>query len=1145
MSPVRNAAWIDHWERHASEQGGAGRKLAQVTRYGVDGRLRVNERVHSPLRPAAWIAGTYTVLGLLWIALSDAVVAWWSGGQVGDALTVANLGKGFGFVIVSGMALLLAIRWVLARPPEGGAVTSPLRPGGFGYGPWLLLVLVVIVSIIGATLVTYHVQYASAQRQAQEELHRSAFLKAGLLDRWLAEREGDAMVLAEARDFSVFARTAVEMQSALALEQVRHRLELMHERYDYDAITLIDRDWRPIVEVGHNSLDHAAVDKAVTEALVSGEVSTPHLHANARGEARISWAVPVEDRVDPEGEAVAVVVLSSGIETLRALLTVGEEAGTVDPHVVAREDARWATIARIEAGGGRIIDPPEAFARLRSELLDQERDGVRVALFDDADGGFLAGVQPLSAPGWDLILKRDVAPLAIVPRQQAIWMGAATLFVWLVVLAGGGLLWRQQWLRHHLQLMHSHAEQDRLLRLYFDMPFLGMAISYPGGRGWERVNPFLAQMLGYSPEELVRTDWDRLAVPEDRGCEAPLDAAMQAGERDSYSIQKRLLRRDGRVLVTDIDVKCTRTADGAVDRVVATIEDITERREEEERRRLASVVFENTREGVVITDATAHILSVNGAFTELMGYTQDEVVGRTPKMFQSGRHDQAFYANMRRQIETEGHWQGEIWNRRKTGEIFPELQSITAVRDDQGRLTHYVSVFADISRLKALEAELDFLAHHDPLTELPNRRLLRARLAQAIGLMRRRNGLLAVLIIDVDRFKDINDSRGHAAGDRLLKIVADRLQAGRRGTDTVARLASDEFAVLADNLAHVDDAALVAEDILREVGRPADIGDGVEIEIAATIGIAVFPDHGADAETLLQQAGTALSRAKEDGRGGYRYYSDAFTEAARERIDLNARLRRAIEQDSLEVHYQPQYRVSDGVLIGAEALLRWTDPELGPVSPGRFIPVAEQTGLIVELGDWVLRRVLAQGQAWRDAGYPAVRLAVNVSALQFQRVAIDQQVADLLEGHGYPAKYLELEITESALMFDPERARRILQRLRERGVSFAVDDFGTGYSSMAQLKRFPVDTLKVDKSFVDGLAAGAHDADDRSIARAIVALGHGLGLSVLAEGVETREQLGALRELGCDHYQGYLASRPLPAERFATLLAEGLVAEEY
>ncbi|WP_019624645.1 EAL domain-containing protein [Thioalkalivibrio thiocyanoxidans] len=1103
----------------------------------------MNKRARTPLRLASWIAGIYTVLGLLWIALSDAVVAWWTGAQVGDALTLANLGKGFGFVAVSGAALFLAVRWALSQPLEGSSVTSVPRPGDFGYKPWLLLVLAVAISVTGVALATYHVQHGSAQRQAEEELTRSAFLKAGLLDGWLDERLGHARQLAESRGFAVFALSAVERQSSLAREQVDHHLDLLRSHYDYRSAVLLDSDFEPLIEVGQELPLDVAVDAALAEAWSSAQVSQPRLHADANGRPLVSWVVPVLDRSDEAGRVAALVLLSARADRLQPLLTLsgGPDALSTDAHVVVREAPDEATIARIDANGGLIIEPPEAFARLRAELLEGEREGIAVAAFEAAEPAFIAGVQRLEPPGWDLVLKRDLAGLAVLPRQQAVWMGGATLMVWLLVLGGGAMLWRQQWLRRNLDLVQAHAEQDRLLGVFFDMPFVGMAISRPGGRGWERVNTCLGEMLGYPADELARMDWDRLTVPEDRGCEVALDAAMFAGQRDGYEIEKRLLRHDGRVLVADIDVKCTRLPDGSVDRVVATFEDITDRRDEEERRRLASVVFENTREGVVITDDTAHILSVNRAFTELMGYTEDEVVGRTPKMFQSGRHDQTFYANMRRQLETEGYWQGEIWNRRKNGEIFPELQSITAVRDAQGRLTHYVSVFADISREKASEAELDFLAHHDPLTELPNRRLLRVRLAHAVSLMRRRSGHLAVLIIDLDRFKDINASQGHAVGDRLLKIVADRLQGGRRGTDTVARLASDEFAILVENLAHPDDAAVVAENVIREVGYSTDLGNGVETEIAVTVGIAVYPDHGTDADTLLQQASTALDRAKDDGRGSYRYYSDEFTRAARERIDLSTRLRRAIEQDRLEVHYQPQYRIRDGALIGAEALLRWDEPGLGPVSPGRFIPVAEQTGLIVELGEWVLRRVLAQGQAWREAGHPAVRLAVNVSALQFQRVAIDQQVADLLESHAYPARYLELEITESALLSDPERARRILQRLRERGVSFAVDDFGTGYSSMAQLKRFQVDTLKVDKSFVDGLAAGAEVADDRSITRAIVALGHGLGLCVLAEGVETRDQLAALRELGCDHYQGYLASRPVPAERFAALLAEGPV----
>lgn len=1103
----------------------------------------MTERMRPRISRAAIIAAAYVILGLLWVALSDAVIAWWAGAALSDVLTMANLGKGWIFVGVSGLLLYAAMRWLERSPNPTAPLPEPLELDRFGYWPWVLLAGAIIVTTGGMGAGTLQVQGESAESQAREDLQRSAFLKAGVIDRWLLERSGDAAVLADARGFNLFAVAALQQRSALALEQVRHRLELARDSYDYDAVALLDTDLVPLLELGRSALEEAAIGAVLVKVRETGEVSAPHLHADSEGRPRVSWAVPVRDRTDPDARVVGVVLLSANIEGLYPLLTMADTSDSVpDPvHLMVREAGGEITLTRIDASGGNIIGMSAAFSELRRRILDRPRVSVEVGEFASHGSPFLAGVQGLQPPGWDLVLKRDLQGIWSRPRQQALWVGGATLFVWLLILGTGGLLWRQQWLRRNLHLTRVHADQNRLMGVFFDMPFVGMAISVPGGSSWERVNTCLADMLGYAPEELVQLDWDRLAVPEDRGCEASLDAAMYAGECDGYSVEKRMLRRDGRVMVADIDVKCTRTDDREVDRVVATVEDITERREHDERQRLASVVFENTREGVVITDAAAHILSVNRAFTQLMGYSEDEVIGRTPKMFQSGRHDQTFYDEMFHQLREHGYWQGEIWNRRKNGEIFPELQSITAVYDNQGRLTHYVSVFADISRIKASEAELDYLAHHDPLTELPNRRLLSARLQHGIALMRRRGGHLALLVVDVDRFKDVNATHGHAAGDRLLQTVAERLQKGRRGTDTVARLASDEFALLVENLGHADDAAVVAENVIRVLGQPCDLGNGTEVEMSASVGIALYPDHGTSAEMLLQQAGTALARIKEDGRGSYRYYSDELTEAARERIDLSTRLRRAIDQDALEVHYQPQYEIGSGRICGAEALLRWSDPELGPVSPARFIPVAEQTGLIVELGYWVLRRVVAQGRAWLDQGLSGVRLAVNVSALQFRRSTIDQQVIQTLEEFGYPADLLELEITESALMHDPERAQRVLRRLREHGVRAAVDDFGTGYSSMAQLRRFQVDTLKIDKSFVDGLAGEPtpEAENDRSIARAVVALGHGLGLTVLAEGVETAEQLAALTDLGCDEYQGYYASRPVPVADFVVLLQNG------
>ncbi len=1091
------------------------------------------------ISPAALVVLGYLVAGSLWVALSDLLFMWSFG--LDEQVTLISLLKGLGFVWVSAALLYLAMLFLADRR---GSRAGRLLARERVRQPWLWAALAgaVAVSVGGVAFGTFHVAQASAEEQVREELRATAFLKAGVVDGWMGERVGDARILAQARGFTAFVMSLQQGESVLVREILEQRLEQVRSSYGYRSVAVLETDGSTLLSSGDDSHARPAARAARDEALATGEVSRGHVdQLDGEGSPRLHWAAPLHDHRDHAAGPMALVVLSTDLGQVAPLLGAAAAVDNGDMvtylirHATETDGDAVPVVMRLDDGAAERIPPPAEFTLLEAHLHPERAgDAVKLAPTDGAGRGRLAAVHALDRDDWYVVIKRDRSALVAAAHHQALWTGGALLMVWVLMAGAGALVGRQQWLQRNLRLLQSHSEQDRLLRVFFDMPFVGMAVSGPGGRGWERVNQCLADMLGYSSEELTRLDWDRLAMPEDRALGAEQDRAMRAGERDGYEVEKRLLRADGRVMVGHLSLKCTRHGDGRLDRVVVTMEDITRRREEEERQRLASVVFENTREGVMITDASAHILSVNRAFTELMGYTQDEVAGRTPKMFQSGRHGQDFYDEMFRQLEVSGHWQGEIWNRRKNGEVFPELQSITAVHDVQGRRTHYVSVFADISRLKASEEELDYLAHRDPLTELPNRRLLLARLGHGISLMRRRNGVLALLIVDLDRFKDVNDSHGHAAGDALLRTAAIRLQRERRGTDTVARLAGDEFAVVVDNLAHPDDAGMIAESMIRHLAEPCDLGNGVEVEVVATVGIALFPDHGAGAEALLQQAGTALSRAKEEGRGSYRYYSDAYTEAARERIDLSSRLRRAMENDHLEVHYQPQYEIATGRLIGAEALLRWNDPELGAVSPGRFIPVAEKTGLIVELGTWVLQRVIRQGRAWLDAGHPPVRLAVNVSPLQFRRMALDEQVEAALEEYGLPAECLELEITESALMGDPLRARRVLESLRARGVHFAVDDFGTGYSSLSQLKSFPVDTLKVDKSFVDGLAGvvAEDDVHDRSITTAIIAMAHGLGMAVVAEGVETADQLEALCALRCDYYQGYFASRPLAAADF-------------
>ncbi|MBT9514210.1 MAG: EAL domain-containing protein, partial [Acidovorax sp.] len=553
----------------------------------------------------------------------------------------------------------------------------------------------------------------------------------------------------------------------------------------------------------------------------------------------------------------------------------------------------------------------------------------------------------------------------------------------------------------------------------------------------------------------------------------------------------------------------------------------------EARQRLAATVVDNTMEGVVVTDAHSRILSVNAAFTRLLGYTEDELLGKTPRVFKSGRHDKAFYEAMWSALLETGHWQGEIWNRRKNGEIFPEHMSLSAVRDPAGEITHYVCMFTDISEEKAQQRRLEFLAHNDALTGLSNRTWFGHQLELAVQEARVSGEYIAVLLLNLDRFKDVNDSYGHATGDEVLKHIARQVQSALRPGDVLGRMAGDELAVVARNLRHADGAAAVARHLIRAVAEPWRSPDGLEVVAGVSVGICMFPEHASTTELLLQGAHAAVYGAKARGRGAWCFFHEAMTQAARERLELESRLRLALVHGHLQMYYQPQIEIATGRILGAEALVRWNDPHEGLISPARFIPVAETSGVIGPLGEWVVREVCRQGRQWRDAGLPEVTLAVNVSPRQFHLTDLAGCASAALADSGFPARLLELEITESALAERTEEARLVLVRLRELGLRIAVDDFGTGYSSLAQLKRFPIDVLKIDQGFIRDIP---QSEDDMAISAAIIAMGHSMGLSVLAEGVETEGQLAFLRERGCDTYQGYLCSRPLPAEGFAALL---------
>jgi PAS domain S-box-containing protein len=564
---------------------------------------------------------------------------------------------------------------------------------------------------------------------------------------------------------------------------------------------------------------------------------------------------------------------------------------------------------------------------------------------------------------------------------------------------------------------------------------------------------------------------------------------------------------------------------------------------EETMRKLSWAVEQNPI-SILITDTHGIIEYANPKFSEVSGYSLEEIRGNTPYFLQTNTLSAEEYQRLQQVIAAGGVWQGELCNRRKDGEFFWEAAHVSAIRTPDGAITHFIWLREDITARKQAEERIRFLAYYDHLTRLPNRVMLQERLREAIETARLRSRLLAVMFLDLDQFKRINDSLGHRAGDLVLQETAQRLQESLRHNDYVsiarpetplpqdllARLGGDEFVIMLTEVSHAEDVTRVAQRILTVIAMPFQI-EGNEVFIGCSIGIALFPQDGADLELLLKNADTALYHAKDQGRNNYQLYSDWMNVAAVQRLALENRLRKALENQELSLHYQPQVALGSGRITGVEALLRWNSPEMGPISPLDFIPIAEETGMIVPIGEWVIRTACSQARAWQKQGLPDLRMAVNLSARQFADSQLLDRVAAILAETGLRPDLLEFEITESLLM--KENVLDALQAFKKLGVQLSIDDFGTGYSNLGYLRQFPIDRLKIDKSFVQDIS---HKQDSDTIAAAVIAMARSLRLGVIAEGVETDLQLQFLQELECEEMQGYYFSRPCPAEQSFALL---------
>ncbi|MBF0097236.1 MAG: EAL domain-containing protein [Magnetococcales bacterium] len=553
---------------------------------------------------------------------------------------------------------------------------------------------------------------------------------------------------------------------------------------------------------------------------------------------------------------------------------------------------------------------------------------------------------------------------------------------------------------------------------------------------------------------------------------------------------------------------------------------------------LASSVFDNTNDGIVVTDPDANIQSVNPSFTRITGYSAEEVVGNSLQLIQSDRHDPNFYSKFWETLRETGKWQGEFWSRRKDGSEYLQWLTISAIVGPEGSMRNYVGVFSDLTALKESEESLLHLLGHDTLTDLPNRHLFQERLSYALSDSLSRDGMVAILLLDLDRFKVINDSMGHDVGDRLLVQVSERLNEGLDAhtqlvaSDALGRLGGDEFGIILSKLSHTQESAQVSKYILDLFAKPFVI-NSMEYFVGVSVGIGIAPLDGEDVQTLMKNADAALYHAKEQGRNNFQFYRNSLNTFSMARMLMESNLRNAMDRNEFLMFFQPQMDVKSGRLIGAEALIRWVRPQEGMVSPAQFIPLAEEIGLIVPMGTWALNHVCQLAKSWWDEGISPIRLAVNLSGIQFKQPDFIDTVTGVLDQSGLEARWLELELTESIAMGEVGNTFAKLKMLSDAQIKLAIDDFGTGFSSLSYLKRFPINTLKIDQSFVRNCTK---DADDAAIIRAVIGLAHSLGLSVIAEGVETADQLELLRREGCDEIQGYYYSRPLPPADFVVFM---------
>jgi len=675
----------------------------------------------------------------------------------------------------------------------------------------------------------------------------------------------------------------------------------------------------------------------------------------------------------------------------------------------------------------------------------------------------------------------------------------------------------------------SMSEQESMQNEIFNQDSIGIGYISMSGQILF-ANEYMINLLGYTEEELIgKNILDDITYVED------LDKTLvnKNGTDFETTVEKRYIHKDGYPIWVHITMSISKRKDGKAQYIIGFVKDIRDRKEGEKKLKLASEVFDNTNEGIVITDRKLMIQAVNSAFSDISGYSNEEAIANSAFLLRSTQHDEQFYKKMWISIKKDGYWKGEMWSTRKNGERFPQWLNVSTIKDEHNNITNYIGVFSDISMIKQSEAELEFLAHHDPLTKLPNRLLLTSRLSQAIKRAKRENSKIAVLFLDLDKFKEINDTFGHSYGDEILTSVTTRFKIAMREKDTIARIGGDEFIILIEEMEDISAVDQVLVKLLN-VFKEEFLVFQHSFKLTASIGVAIYPNDGKKIEDLVKNADAAMYQAKDAGRNTYRFYTEEMTEKLFTKMLMKKEIDKALINGEFELHYQPQIAIRNGKVLGAEALVRWRHPKMGLMYPDKFIEIAESTKQIVELGRVVLEKACMDAKKWIDADLFSGKIAVNISAVQIKEDDLYEVVTAVLKKSGLSGHFLELELTESYMMENPEEAIKLFKKLKNHGITLSIDDFGTGYSSLSYLKKLPVDKLKIDRSFIMDIPS---DKEDMAITSTIIAMAKSLGLSVIAEGIETKEQHQFLKDKGCYEGQGYLYSKAIPEDEFLKFLS--------